>query len=124
MMLLPLYNGPETFMLEQGYNLETHVKEDNKSTLLLMKNGKLSSGKRTMHFDIRYYYAKDLIDRGVIKVSHCVSEDTVADFFTKPLQGKHFMRVRNIMLNDTKLEDSVDPVTIDEHRSMLDNIES
>jgi hypothetical protein len=117
---LPFIQWARNFMLDQGYDLETHVKEDNKSTLLLMKNGKLSSGKRTKHFDIRYYYVKDLIDRGVIKVSHCVSEDMVADFFTKPLQGKRFMHMRSIILNDTKLEDSVDTVTINEHRSMLD----
>jgi hypothetical protein len=35
------------FMLEQGYELETIIKKDNQSTILLMKNGKLSSGKRT-----------------------------------------------------------------------------
>jgi len=29
--------------------------------MLLMKNAKLSSGKRTKHIDIRYLYVKDLI---------------------------------------------------------------
>ena len=108
-------------MLDQVYDLETHVKEDNKSTLLLMKNGKLSSGKRTKHFDIRYYYVKDLIGWGVIKVAHCISEDMMADFFTKLLQGKWFVQMKNIILNDSKIDDAV---TIDEHRSVLDNIES
>jgi len=44
---------------EKGYDLETHLKKDNHSTMLVMKNGKLSAGKRTKHFDIRYYYVKD-----------------------------------------------------------------
>jgi hypothetical protein len=34
--------------------------------MLLMKNGRLLSGKRTKHFDIRYFYVKDLIDRKII----------------------------------------------------------
>ena len=58
--------------------------EDNRSTMLLMKNGKLSSGKRTKHLDVRYFYVKDLLDRGIIKLSHCLSKKMIADFFTKP----------------------------------------
>jgi hypothetical protein len=38
-------------MKDQGYDLETVMKEDNKSTMLLMKNGRLSSGKRTKHLE-------------------------------------------------------------------------
>jgi len=66
---LPTNQWTKNFMAEQGYVLETEIGEDNKSTMLLMKNGKLSSGKRTKHFDIRYFYVKDLIDRGIIKLS-------------------------------------------------------
>jgi hypothetical protein len=116
---LPTVQWTRNFMSEQGYNSETHLKEDNRGTMLMMKNGKLSAGKRTKHFDIRYYYVKDLIDQGIMKVSHCVSEDMIADFFTKPLQGKRFMRLRdrilNMALNSDDLETSL------EHRSMLDN---
>ncbi len=39
-------------MRDQGYDLETVIKEDNRSTMLLMKNGRLSLGKRTKHLDI------------------------------------------------------------------------
>lgn len=55
--------GTKSFMLEQGYDLSTEIKEDNRSTMLLMRNGRLSSGKRMKHLDIRYFYVKkDLID--------------------------------------------------------------
>ena len=33
-------------MAEQGYDLETELKEGNHSTMLLMKNGRLSSGNK------------------------------------------------------------------------------
>lgn len=98
----------KNFMMNQGYDLETLIKEDNQSTMLLMKNGKLSSGKRMKHIDIWYFYV--LFNRGVIKVS-----EMIADFFTKPLQGTHFDKMRDIVLN-MDLEDS-----IVEHRSMLEN---
>jgi hypothetical protein len=96
---LPTIQWTKSFMHDQGYDLKTYLIEDNRSTMLLMKNGKMSSGKRTKHFDIRYFYVKDLIDRGVINVSHCMSEDMIADFFTKPLQGKRFDKFRDVILN-------------------------
>jgi hypothetical protein len=43
----------KNYMKDQGYDLETIIKEDNKSSMLLMKNGRLSSGKRTKNLDIR-----------------------------------------------------------------------
>jgi len=64
------------------------------------------------HFDIRYFYVKDLIDRGIIKLSHCILENMLADFFTKPLQGKRFQLLRDLILN-------IQSAAV--HRSMLVN---
>ena len=86
-------------MGDQGYDLNTVIKEDNKSSILLMKNGRLSSGKRTKHLDIRYFYVKDLLERGIVELEHCSTEDMIADFFTKPIQGKKFQLMRDIILN-------------------------
>jgi len=109
---LPNIQWVRSFMKEQGYDLDTEIKEDNQSTMLLMKNGRLSSGKRTKHFDIRYFYVKDLIDRKIITITHCVSKEMVANFFTKPLQGKRFRAIRDVIVNITPLVD---------HRSVLVN---
>jgi len=99
--ILPTVQWTKSFMQEQGYDLGTEIKEDNKSTMLLMKNGRSSSGKRTKHLDVRYFYVKDLIDWGILTLSHCISEDMIADFFTKPLQGKRFIQLRNMILNSS-----------------------
>jgi hypothetical protein len=112
---LPTIQWTTNFMKAQGYHLDTEIKEDNKSTMLLMKNGKLSSGKRTKHFDIRYFYIKDLIDRGIINLSHCISDDMLANFFTKPIQGKRFQILRDLVLN-------INSATV--HRSVLVNSNS
>ncbi len=37
--ILPTVQWTKSFMQEQGYDLSTKIKEDNKSTMLLMKNG-------------------------------------------------------------------------------------
>jgi hypothetical protein len=92
--------------------LETEIKEDNRSTMILMKSGRLLSGKHTKHLDIRYFYVKDLIDRGIVKLSHCVSKEMLGDFFPKPIQGKRFQILRDIILN---IDSTV------EHRSVLLN---
>jgi hypothetical protein len=96
---LPMIQLTKHFVMEQGYELNTIIKEDNCSTMILMKNGQLSAGKQTKHLDIRYFYVKDLINRGVMTLEHCVSDDTIADFFTKPLQGGKNQIFRDIILN-------------------------
>jgi hypothetical protein len=89
--VLPTVQWAQIFLLEQGYDLETMIKEDNRSTMLLMKNRKLSSRKRTTHLDVHYFYVKDLLDQGILKVTHCISDNImIADVLTKPIQGKHF----------------------------------
>jgi hypothetical protein len=63
-----------------------------------MKNEKLSLKKKTKHLDICYFYVKDLLDRGIVQVQHCVSDDVIADLFTKPLQGSKFQMLHGIIL--------------------------
>lgn len=55
---LPTIQWARSFMKDQGYDLSTVIKEDNKSSILLMKNGRLSSGKCTKHLDIRYFHVR------------------------------------------------------------------
>jgi len=86
---LPLIQWTQMFLQCQGMETETIIKEDNKSTIL-MQNTKKSTGKRTRHLDIRYFYIKNLIDRNVIKVEYCSTQDMIGDYFTKPLQGSRF----------------------------------
>jgi len=80
-----------------------------------MKNGRLSSGKRTKHLDIRYFYVCDLLERGILTVEHCSSDDMIADFFTKPIQGRKFQIFRDIILNRSTASSAL------QYRSVLDN---
>jgi len=88
------------FLEAQGFEvIENVVFQDNQSTMLLEKNGRRSSGKRTRHIEIRYYFITDNIQRGNVKVEYCPTELMLADFFTKPLQGTLFRQFRARLLN-------------------------
>lgn len=64
--------------------------------------------------NIRYFYVKDLVTKKLIKIQYCGTGDMLADYFTKPLQGKLFQRMRDHIMN-------IDPSNFyhSDHRSVL-----
>ena len=88
------------FLAAQGIPVPvTTIYQDNKSTILLSENGKASSSKHTKHLDMCYFFVTDEQKRGEVKVAYCPTENMLADFFTKPLQGVAFRRMRRHILN-------------------------
>ena len=51
--------------------------------------------KGSKHIDIRYCYVTDCVKRGKVEVIYCPKEVMIADYCTKPLQGKLFVNFRN-----------------------------
>lgn len=83
------------FMESQGLAIkENAVERDNESTMKLEVNGKSSSSKRTRHFNIKYFYVTDLIQRGEITTRYCPTDAMTSDYKTKPLLGEKFHRFR------------------------------
>ena len=78
--------------------------QDNTSTMRLEKNGKASSTKRTRHIDIRYFFITDRVKAGKVEIEYCPTEEMMADFFTKPLQGSLFRKHRNNVMGMTPEE--------------------
>jgi hypothetical protein len=92
------------FLKAQGYPIKKNILyQDNKSAILMETNGKRSCGKRTKHMDIRYFYIKDVIDRGDVQVEFCPTLQMVADFFSKPLQGQLFLTMRDWIMGVTEI---------------------
>ena len=53
------------FLEAQGYKVRDNILyQDNKSAILLEKNGKASSSKRTKHINIRYFFITDRVKEG------------------------------------------------------------
>ena len=88
------------FLEAQGHKVESNVlHQDNKSSILLQKNGKASSSKRTRHINIRYFFITDQIKKGNIQLKYCPTDQMIADYFTKPLTGTQFYCLWKLIMN-------------------------
>ena len=86
------------FMQEQGYTVDKKIcYQDNQSTIKLLKNGKKSAGKQSRHIAIRYFWITDRFKAEKIDVEYCPTGMMLGDFFTKPLQGSLFRRMRDVV---------------------------
>jgi hypothetical protein len=98
--VMPTIEWTNHFLEHQGFQVtDTLVYQDNLSTMLLAKNGKASSSRRTKHIHVRYFYVKDRVDSGAVRIEYCPTEMMLADFFTKPLQGAQFRKLRDLIMN-------------------------
>ena len=117
--VMPISTWTKYFIEAQGYQVKQSIMyQDNKSCILMENNGRASSSKRTKHINVRYFFITDRIAKGDIEIVYCPTNDMVADFFTKPLQGKLFKKficqIMNIELDDPILRPAQD------HRSVLE----
>jgi hypothetical protein len=91
------------FLEAQGYNVAENILfQDNQSAILLEKNSKASSGKRTKHINIRYFFVMDRIRKKELTVEWCPTNDMIGDFMTKPLQGHLFQKFRDLLMGATE----------------------
>jgi len=96
---LPNMIWARMFLEEQGIFLEENTLfQDNQSAMKLELNGRMSSGKKTKHIDNRYFWIKDRVKNEMISIKYCPTQMMIADFFTKPLVGKLFIRFRDVVL--------------------------
>jgi len=80
------------FMESQRYKTDKNVLyQDNKSAILMEINGWNSCTGNSRHIDIRYFWIKDRVDNKEVKVEYLPTHIMLADYFTKPLQGKEFI---------------------------------
>jgi hypothetical protein len=102
------------FLKSQGYKVSDNVIfQDNKSAMLLERNGKVSSGKRTKHINVRYFFITDRISKGEVRVEWCPTKEMVADFMTKPLQGSAFKKFRDLIMGSLSVKEANKLVTRD-----------
>ena len=83
---------------QTGYANEDILYQDNKSSMLLENNGIFSARKESKHIHIRYYLITDRVKKKEFKIMYCPTEEMIADFFTKPLQGAQFVKFRDAVL--------------------------
>ena len=87
------------FRIEQGgSSKEDILLQDNQSSILIKNNGRMSCGKGSKHIHIRYFFIWDRVQNKEVKIQYCPTEQMIADYFSKPLQGKIFHQFRDLIL--------------------------
>jgi hypothetical protein len=94
------------FMKTQGYGVKDNVLfQDNNNSILLEKNEKASSSKRTKHINIRYFFITDRVSKEEVSVVWCPTGDMIGDYATKPLQWALFQKFRDQIMGVTSARD-------------------
>ena len=75
------------------------------------KNGRNSGTGNSRHIHIRYFFVKDRIDKEDMRVKYCPTHLMLADFFTKPLMGELFRKIRDVIMGYTSIFD-LDPALL------------
>ena len=69
--------------------------EDNQGAIAIAKNPVAHA--RTKHIDIRHHYVRELVQKRLIELCYCQTDDMVADVLTKPLTRARFEKLRLLM---------------------------
>ena len=78
---------------DYGVKLDTlEIKCDNTSAINVSKNPVHHS--RTKHIDVRHHFLRDHVEKGNIMLTHCRTEEQLADIFTKGLSRLPFQHLR------------------------------
>ena len=92
------------FMSAQGYGIEMNIiYQDYQSAMRIEKNGYDSCMGKSRHKHIKYFFVKNRIDKGNMKVEYCPKYSTLADFFIKPLVVEMFRKLRSFITRYTSI---------------------
>ena len=71
-------------MLAQSISIQENILlQENKLSILIVEKRRLILDKRTCAMNVKYFAAKDHIDRGEFQTYHCPTEDMIGNFFHK-----------------------------------------
>ena len=58
----------------------------------------MSCSSNSRHIAIKFFWITDRVKQGLLRVQHCPTDIMLADFFTKPLQGKKFIMFSPVIM--------------------------
>lgn len=73
------------------------IYEDNISCIMMTNTYECKCNK---HTDVKHYFVKDLVSRGIIRIDYILTTEQIADVFTEALPAQKFIKFRDqCMLN-------------------------
>ena len=69
------------------------------------KNGRNTCTGKSSHIHIRYFFVKNRIYKGEMKVQHCPTHVMMVYFFAKLLKGEMFRILRTVIMGYTFISD-------------------
>ena len=113
------------FLEAQGVQVKENVLcQDNKSAILLEKNGKASSSKRTRHLNIRFFFITDQANNhSDSRIQFCPTAFMLADCNTKPQTGAKFESFQSQIMGKTPVKpfESTEPEAMDQSTPSCDS---
>ena len=70
----------------------TRIYEDNQSTIAFSKNCKVHPQMK--HIDIKFHYVRDMINKDIVALEYCPTQDMISDVLTKSLPRPAFEKCR------------------------------
>ena len=80
---------------ELGYSSTPQVFSDNQATIKLISDNQYH--KRTKHIDVKFFFVRELVEDGKLKVGFVPSEENRADICTKPFAKPTFQKLRTMV---------------------------
>ncbi len=109
--MMPIVVWSRYFLMAQGYGVTQNLLlQDNQSSILLERNGRASSDKRTGHINIRYFFITDRVNMKEVEIEWRPTKEMVADFMNKPLHGSHFRRLCDLIMGTTSIKKAKIPI--------------
>ena len=79
------------FFHGQGYGMTNNiVYQDNQIEIMMENNGSNSCTGNSRNINIRYFFVRDRLYKGKVKIEYCPTQILLADHFTKPLEVNLF----------------------------------
>ena len=104
--LIPAICWTRYFLKARGYRiLDSVLFQGIKSSILLEKNGKVLSSKRTKHINMRYFFITNRVTQGDLSLVWCPTGDMTGDFMTKPLQEALYHKFRDQIMGVIPAQD-------------------
>ena len=76
--------------------------QDNKSDILLEKNGRKSSSKHMRALNVRYFLITNQVEKGTVQIKYCHTDNMISDYMSKGLKGVKFEKFGDFTMGKTQ----------------------